>query len=603
MLNNSNLKAFISDLHGELDVFQYLNDRQFGLIALALDHHLKQELSAEQKEAFIGAVTAMAAGLEESELGSLFTAGFDKELFFTVLLAMLVHFPPQDQSLCLALNKYGWLLTLYRALISEQLSASASEGATAELEVSTNKPLEISVLRDILYQNIRSLQASEFFAVSKLMAQALVAQLTPELNVVGDVYDRGQDAFTIMELLCQRNNVAVQWGNHDVVWMGAASGNLACIAVAIRICLRYGTMNMLTRDYTIDLSTLSAFSEKTYADDPCDMFLPKNFTTQEQKMALARMHKAISMIQFKLEGQLVQRRPEYGMQDRLLFEGIDEQFETITLAGEAHPLLDRSFPTLDLADPYQLSPEEKKVIMDLRTQFLDSPGLSKHMAFLYENGSMAKTTDSWLLLHACVPVEQDGSLKEFRLSADGDQPLAGAELFDFCERELRRAYLNRYVFNTRNDADIAWYLWCGPHSPLFGKERMTTFERYFVEDKNTHKEGKNDYYVLRDQPEFIKSIAQEFQPENTGTTKVARLVNGHVPVKYARGEKPVMAEGKLFSIDGGFSRPYRSSTGIAGFVLLEFMGFSYLYRVESHQCESGMSYALELEHQTSVAPH
>lgn len=557
--NKRQFRAFISDLHGELDVFEFISERQLGLFGAVLEYHFGEDLSEDQRGVAVELIVSYTQGKSSSNLSEIrehFFRFVDRECLFTTVLALLVVYPSDDKPFNYILSKFGWLLTIYRALINDEVRTQVSETR-----------IKLPVLRDILYQNIHSLSDKEYDEILRLMANALAKQVEPELNVVGDIYDRGHDAYAIMEKLIERPALAIQWGNHDVVWMGAAAGNLACIAVAIRICLRYGTLNMLTEDYKINLDSLASLAQEQYGADPCKPFIPKQFASDDEKQRLAQMHKAIAIIQFKLEGQLIQRRPEYGMKDRLLLNAMDLDRKTVNIKGISYPLLDNHWPTLDAQTPYKLSSEEKKVMDMLRLQFLSSAPLTKHMDCLFEKGGMLRHTGNWLLFHACVPVLSDGELMSFHLAGE-DGLVKGRDVFSFCEREMRKAYLNRHVFNVRNDSDIAWFLWCGPHSPLFGKERMTTFERYFVEDKTTHREGKNSYYDLRTQPSFVQSLANAFECEPART----RMVNGHVPVKYSKGEPPVLANGQLFSIDGGFSRPYRANTGLAGLVLLEVEG-------------------------------
>lgn len=584
-MTSNALKVFISDLHGELDVFDFLADRQFGILHLLI----RQQFSSELNEKLCAGIEASAIRLcrasnaSQAQLdrtnavnsNSVNNSAVNKEILFTALFLMVVQQKAEDESLTIAIRRWGWLSTVHRALSGdEQLSGTP-----------------FSQLVEMLAQNIRTLDAQDFFTLAQAFAKALFKKLSPELNIVGDIYDRGQDAFAIMERVSGLPNVAIQWGNHDVVWMGAASGNLACIAVAVRICLRYGTLNMLHRDYGVNLSRLERFAAKVYADDDCTQFIPKGDLNADEKLRIARMHKAISIIQFKLEGKLIARRPEYAMIDRQLLDQINLAEHTVTIGEVSHPLLDSNFSTLDVESPYRLTDDERKVVDDLKQQFLASAKLTQHMDILFHRGGMHKKTGDWLLFHACVPVDEQGAFQPFALAPE---TIRGQSLFNFCELEMRRGYLNRMVINNRNESDIAWFLWCGPHSPLFGKARMTTFERYFVADKATHKEGKNAYYNLRSNPEFLSRIATELKCSSTQV----RIVNGHVPVKYQSGERPVQANGRLFSIDGGFSMPYRAATGLAGFALLEAFGQIVLYRVIPHHT----SYALEVEYQQVLQP-
>ncbi len=413
------------------------------------------------------------------------------------------------------------------------------------------------------------------------MAELIHRLVIDHLHIIGDVYDRGPGAHIIMDALLAHHSVDFQWGNHDILWMGAATGSEACIANVIRICLRYANLETLEGGYGISLLPLATLAMQAYGDDPCSQFPVKAVAGQEytanELRLMAQMHKAITVIQLKLEGQIIQRQPAYRMQDRLLMERIDWQRGVISLEGEngavEYPLNDTRFPTVDPADPYALTAEERGVMQRLVFAFLDNERLQDHVRFLYAKGSMYLVYNGNLLYHGCIPMEQDGSFASVEI--DGET-LWGKALMDRLERLVRQAYFAADARQKQNGQDIMWYLWTGAESPLFGKQKMATFERYFIDDKATHEEKQNPYYKYRDGRDTADRILSEFglDPERS------HIINGHVPVKVRKGENPIKAGGRLLVIDGGFSRAYQSQTGIAGYTLIYN---SYGLLLASHQ--------------------
>ena len=362
------------------------------------------------------------------------------------------------------------------------------------------------------------------------------------------------------------HHVDLQWGNHDILWMGAAAGSEVCIANVVRNCLQYANTETLGTGYGISLLPLASFALEIYAHDKCERFVPK-LTEQTQSSAqeirlMGQMLKAISIIQFKLEGQIIKRRPQYSMDDRLLLEYIDYTKGSITIDKKEYKLLDTQFPTIDPKDPYKLTTEEKNVLDKFRLSFANSEKLHQHVRFLYSKGSIYLIHDGNLLYHGCIAMNEDGSFKSFNVDGQG---FTGKAFMDRVDRLARQGYfaiddpeLKQYGM------DAMWYLWCGEQSPLFGKAKMTTFERYFVAEKETHEEKRNSYYTLRDQSATIGRVLEEFglDPDK------GHVINGHVPVKVKKGERPVKAGGKLIVIDGGFSKAYQKETGIAGYTLI-----------------------------------
>lgn len=423
---------------------------------------------------------------------------------------------------------------------------------------------------------IETRRADDFIASLCHVIQQLAIE---RLHILGDIFDRGPGAHHIMETLCRFHHLDIQWGNHDILWMGAAAGNRCCIANVLRLSLRYGNSVVLEDGYGINLVPLATFALETYGDDPCDLFMPhylsrKKEPSERQRLLDARMHKAIAVIAFKLESQLYARHPEWAMGHRDLINAVDFARDTVTIDGREHPLRDTEFPTIDPASPNRLTEREQELIESLRRSFRISERLQRHIALILSRGSMYKITNGNLLFHASVPLNADGSLKAVRV---GDESLSGRQLMDRIEQIVRTAYDSSADDAERDAArDYFWYLWSGPDSPLFDKGKMATFERYFVADKTTHEEPKGHYYLLRDDPKIIDSILDHFCV--TGSDR--HVINGHVPVRAANGENPVKADGRLLVIDGGFAHAYHRTTGIAGYTLVYHSKGFYLVQHE-----------------------
>ena len=385
------------------------------------------------------------------------------------------------------------------------------------------------------------------------------------LHVLGDIFDRGPDAKLVMDTLMNFHSLDIQFGNHDALWMGASCGNKACIANVIRICSRYDNISTLEDGYGINIRPLATFALKTYTHDGCKRFMPKIFDynkyIRSDEISIAKLHKAIAVIQFKLEGQIIKDHPEYEMDSRLLLDKIDYKNKTVKIGDESYPLNDINFPTINPNRPYELTKEETEIINRLEESFKNSETLSRHMAFLYSKASIYKCFNSNLLFHGCIPMDEDGEFSKVDILG---RTLSGKEYLDFIDKTIRKAYLEKNNPDKDKSAnDLMWYLWCGPKSPLFGKEKAATFERYFLEDKEVKKERKNPYYTLIENEEVCDKILKEFGIEE----KNSHIINGHIPVKEKDGESPIKANGRLLVIDGGFAKSYRGETGRAGYTL------------------------------------
>ncbi len=390
------------------------------------------------------------------------------------------------------------------------------------------------------------------------------------LHIIGDIYDRGPRADIIMEELQNFQEADIQWGNHDISWMGAASGNRALIANVIRMAISYNNFDLLEDGYGINLRALSIFAAEVYKEEECLNFAPhvldcNEFDPVDFQLA-AKMHKAITMIQLKLEGQLIRRHPEYGMEDRDMLNNIDYINNTVTISGISYSLKDTLFPTINPDSPLELTKEEENLMEILAHSFHSSRLLHKHIRFLYSNGSMYKSINGNLLYHGCIPMDEEG--KFLPVSFYGKE-YSGKALLDYLNGVVNRAYFQKD--NGKDNAkvqedarDFMWYLWCGRKSPLFGKSKLSMFENYFVKEKKAGAEIFNPYFRLSQKEDVCKRILKEFGLEED----TAHIINGHVPVRMKEGESPIKANGRLFIIDGGLSKSYQSKTGIAGYTLI-----------------------------------
>lgn len=386
------------------------------------------------------------------------------------------------------------------------------------------------------------------------------------LHIIGDIFDRGAHPDEIMDFLLDYHTVDFQWGNHDIVWMGAATGNWACITNLLRMNISYNNFDMLEIGYGINLRPLATFAEKVYGDDPCESFKPhildrNKFDPIDEELA-AKMHKAIAICQFKVEGQRIKAHPEYKLDKRLLMDKIDLEAGTVNIEGKVWPLRDTNFPTLDPANPYQLTQEESELLNALEASFIKSEKLQKHIKFLFSHGALYTKVNGNLLFHGCIPTGEDGEFEEVELNG---VKLKGKALMDYLDDQVRKAYFApKKSQETGRYGDIMWYLWLGGSSPLFGKEKMTTFERLFIADKASHKEPVRPYYKLIKEKAFCEKIIREFGLD----PRKAKILNGHVPVKIKDGESPIKGGGLLYVIDGGISKAYQKQTGIAGYTFI-----------------------------------
>ena len=425
----------------------------------------------------------------------------------------------------------------------------------------TDKAAYVSVIVDSIISTGR---ADDFIIALCNVIQRLAID---QLHILGDIYDRGPGAHIILDTMRQYHSWDIQWGNHDMLWMGACAGNNACICNVLRLSLRYANLATIEEAYGINLVPLATFAMEYYQDDPCLEFYPKlmkgNTMEEKYQRLTAQMHKAIAVIQFKKEAQIFQRRPEWHMEDRCLLESIDFERGVCVIGGKDYEMTSCHFPTIDPKNPYELTPEEHQLMEKLHHSFRVSEKLQKHIKMILSHGCMYTICNQNLLFHAAVPLNDDGSLKEVELYPG--KHYSGKELMYRIGMMVRSAFQSDTPVEERLYArDYFLYLWCGKNSPLFDKSKMATFERYFLKDKAMFKEEKGNYFQLRDNEAVCDHILDAF-----GVTGENRhIINGHVPVHASKGENPIKANGKLMVIDGGFSEAYHSETGIAGYTLV-----------------------------------
>lgn len=537
---------FLSDLHGEITAFTHVLKNASGVIRRKVDDIFGMTMRQNDKNALLS----------------------------------LIYYPQEKLALMRDTEKDidDWYrTTLYQLVAVARLVSSKYTNS----KVKKLLPEEFSyVIEELLLENENNPDKQAYYAqiinsivdvgrsekVIIAICQLIHRLVIDTLHIVGDVYDRGPGACDIMETLCNYHDFDIQWGNHDISWMGAAAGNLALIANVVRISIRYANVETLEEGYSINLLPLATFALDTYGYDKCEIFqaceFEENSRMSRSMQLMAKMHKAISIIQFKLEGQTIMRRPEFKMDDRKLLHLIDYENGTITIEGKTYELTDANFPTINPDDPYTLSLEEEQLMTQLYHSFTRSEKLQNHLRCIYKHGSLFLVRNNCLLYHAAIPLNHDGTFKKVEIQGKIYEGRALMERFD---QIIRTAYFGKPGSDEQKLAlDYMWYLWCGPDSPLFNKDKMTTFERYFIKDERLIKEEKGPYYELANQSETCEYILREFglDPEKS------RIINGHIPVRTTHGESPMRADGKRLVIDGGFSKPYHKTTGIAGYTLI-----------------------------------
>ena len=533
---------FLTDVHGEYEAFSHVLKNGSGSVRRKIEDVFGNTMSARDKRAL-----ATLIYYPKAKMDMVKQTETNMEDWYRVHLYLLIEVSKR------AASKYT--RSKVRKALPKDFAYVIEELITEKAEIQDKE----SYYNEIISTIIRIGRAEDFIVAISELIQRLVVD---HLHIVGDIYDRGPGPHIIMDKLMTYHSLDIQWGNHDVLWMGAAAGQEGCIANVIRICARYGNLDILEDGYGINLLPLATFAIRTYQDDPCTCFKLKGENRESDEMQMnLRIHKAISIIQFKVEGQIIRRQKSFHLEERALLHRIDYEKGTISLEGKEYQLLDTNFPTVNPEDPYALSGEEQEVMDRLVKAFVNCEKLQQHMRFLLAKGSLYKVYNDNLLYHGCIPLEEDGSLKETEVYG---KKYRGRALYDTLEAYVRKGFFALDPKEKQDGKDIMWYIWLHPDSPLFGKNKMATFERYFLAEKETHVEKKNPYYSFIENETVIDNIMKEFGLDPAE----GHIVNGHVPVKRKDGESPVKCGGKVMVIDGGFSRAYQKQTGIAGYTLI-----------------------------------
>ena len=534
---------FLTDIHGEYEQFNHVLKNGSGSVRRKIDEEFGITLSDKDKRSL-----ATLIYYPKEKLEIVRSSEDNIEDWYRITLHRLVQVTKRVSS------KYT--RSKVRKALPKEFAYVIEELITEKAEIQNKE----AYYNEIIHTIIKIGAAPDFIEALANLIQRMVID---HLHIVGDIYDRGPGPHIIMDTLKAYHSVDVQWGNHDVVWMGAAAGSEACIANVIRFSARYGNMRILEEGYGINLIPLATLALGVYGDSDTSEF-GVNYDESYDKSDLKldeRMHKAIAIIQFKLEGQLIKRHPEFEMEDRLLLDKIDFESRTITIGGKKYEMKDCDLPTVDPADPYKLSPEEQETVAKLKSAFMHCEKLKSHVKFLFAKGSLYKIYNANLLYHGCVPLDEKGNFKKVTVQG---RDYSGKALYDILEYHARKGFYSSDADEKAFGCDILWYIWTGPNSPVFGKDKMTTFERYFIADPETHKENKNSYYKLLDNEEVVGRIMKEFGLDPL----YSHIVNGHVPVEVKKGATPIRCGGKLLVIDGGFSKAYQGKTGIAGYTLV-----------------------------------
>lgn len=537
---------FFSDLHGEYEAFVHLLKSASGIIREKISETFGYVISDEEEIALANLIYYPERALREVKKAKKFTGDWQR-----ITIYRLVRICKEVSS------KYT------RSKVRKKMPPAFAYIIDELLHVDYNDENKKVYYDEIIHSIIDIEMGAEFIVALCELIQNLTID---NLHIIGDIFDRGPRADVIMEELMHFHDVDIQWGNHDISWMGAATGNKACICNVLRIAIRYNCFDLLEDGYGINLRPLSMFAARVYKDDPCERFMPKildeNIYDAVDPGLAAKMHKAIAVMQFKVEGQITKRHPEYAMDDRLHICKINFEKGTVAAKGKEYKMLDMNLPTVDPKDPLKLTQEEEELMHTLCMSFRHSSVLHRHIRFLYSHGAMYKCCNSNLLYHGCIPMKENGEFDEININGIY---YSGKRMLDFIEDAVKLAY-----FLPDEDTqktwyrDFMWYLWCGPKSPVYGKDNMATFENYFIADKAAAKENMNPYYKLSIKEECCDKILKEFGLPAEGS----HIINGHVPVKLKDGESPIKGNGKLYVIDGGLSKSYQPKTGIAGYTLI-----------------------------------
>ena len=564
---------FISDIHGEYEAFQHILNSCSGVIKEKLDELYGNSLSRRDRDEL-----ATLIYYPEEKLELIAKQYDDLEEWYRITMHRLI-------GLCRHVAaKYT------RSKVRKALPKSYMYIINELMNVNHEEPEKKDYYENIITSIIETRQADD---VITAISESIKRLAVDHLHIVGDIFDRGPRADIVMDEICDHHCVDIQWGNHDILWMGAARGSRTLVATVLSNSIPYNNLDVIETGYGISLRPLSIFANEVYKDCDIHCFNVKltgsdaEEYTEKDKLLSARMYKAITIILFKLEGQKLLRRPEFEMSDRLLLDRIDYENGTIDIDGVTYKLEDCDFPTIDPTNPYELTEEESHVIDQLTLSFKQSEKLQKHVRFLYSKGSLYKIQNGNLLFHGCVPMSAEGEILTFTM---GGKERSGREFMDYADQICRKASYDRIGTPEKQyGLDFMWWLWAGRNSPIFGRDRMTTFERRFIKDESTWTEAKNAYYTLYQDPDICDKILKEFGLNGPH----CHIINGHVPVKAKKGESPIKGGGKLIVIDGGFCRAYQPTSGIAGYTLVFD---SHNIRIISHQPFAGRHDAIYNNH-------
>ena len=535
---------FLSDLHGEYESFLHILKNASGVIKTKIDEIFKNVMTQDERRRL---ATLIYYPKEKLELIKKETENMDE--FYRITLYRLIK-------ICTVVGSKYSRSKVRKAIPKEY------QYIIDELLHSNQNSYDKDIYYDKIIDSIISLGRADAFiiAISNLIQQLAV----DHLHIIGDIYDRGPGPHIIIDELMKYHSIDIQWGNHDIIWMGAAAGSEACIFNVIRICARYNNLDILEEGYGINIRTITEFAMEEYGKEESSIFTPKNIDEKDSKFdqrVMEKTQQAAAIIQFKLEGKIIKRHPEYNMEDRLLLDKINYKKGKITIDGKTYHLIENYFPTIDPENPYELSAKEEEVVKKLVKSFKNSEKLQRHIQFLYSKGNIYKIYNNNLLIHGCVPMDKNG---EFVTTNVNGVELKGKNYLDYVEKIAREGYFETEGSEKReNGKDFLWYLWCGKNSPIFCKDKMKTFERYYLEEKETWEEIKNPFYNFENDENVSVKVLREFGID----PKKGHIICGHIPVKFKAGESPIKASGKLFIIDGGLSKAYQKTTGIAGYTL------------------------------------
>ncbi len=540
---------FMSDLHGEHQAYAHIRRNASGVIRRKIDGLFSDTMTEAEQAEF-----ATLIYYPQEKLDEIRERQPDLSEWYAVTLRRLI-------ALCrLVSGKY----TRSKVRKCLQRVAGGYDYIMDELLNAGNGGENRDGYYESILETVGKTATSESLIIA--FSSAIQSLVIDHLHIVGDVFDRGARADLVVDELMKETSIDIQWGNHDALWMGAAAGSRTCIATVLNNSITYKNLDVIEIGYGISLRPLALFAAERYSGGDVSDYLPKgdtdgDFLKQDDEVLIAKMHKAISVIQFKLEGQTILRNPEFHMENRLLLDKINRETNTVTVEGKEYPLSDGDFPTVDPAFPYRLTEDEAAVMNYLKNAFLRSEKLQKHIAFFFEKGEMYTVFNRNLLFHGCIPLDENGEFIRFDM-ADGRW---GRAFMDYCDRMARQGYFAKNGSEERQKGkDFLWFLWCGRNSPLCAREKITTFERLFVSDSETWTEPKNAYYNSWNDERIVDKILEEFSLGGSGS----HIINGHIPIRSKRGEAPLKANGKLIVIDGGFCRTYQQTTGIGGYTLI-----------------------------------